>query len=221
MSEHYRIWYAIPSADPQRARDCLAQWRARGYRTAVLLDPGVPDVEADFCMHVDTYPGYWRATNLLCRKLPGRRDIVVAGGDDMYPDPNADPQTVAREFFARWPDGFGVMQPIGDDLDGTDRICGSPWLGRGWLQTSYRGRGPFCPQYNAFYGDEELFHVAQLLGVFWQRADLTQYHDHWMRGGRAKTDYQQANDRHWERDQEVFRQRQVQGWPGHERLGSA
>lgn len=215
----YSVWYAIPSANPLRADMCLAKWKERGYRTAVLLNCGFGQAKADLVINSASYPGYWRATNALCRMI-GDADIVVAGGDDISPDPNANPQQVAREFYEHFPDGFGVMQPTGDDLDGTDRICGSPWFGRAWLLESYRGRGPFCEDYIAFFGDEELFCVAQRLDALWQRVDLKQYHDHWMRGG-PQTDYQQGNlSAHWESDKRMFASRKAADWPGYERQHS-
>jgi hypothetical protein len=41
----------------------------------------------------------------------------------MLPDPRP-AQEIAEAFLARFPDGFGVLQPTGDTMDGTDRICG-------------------------------------------------------------------------------------------------
>lgn len=216
--KRYEVWYAIPSASHLRASVCLAKWKSRGYKTAVLVDGNTrAPACVDHYIDVTNYPGYWVASNALCMALQSA-DIVVCGGDDVYPDPGANPQSVADQFFKRFPDGFGVMQPTGDDLDGTDRICGSPWFGKGWLREGYGGRGPFWPEYMAFYGDEDLFNVAKKLGVLWQRPDLTQYHDHWIRtGGPEKTPYQIKNDRYWEADKAIFQRRKATGFPGHAR----
>jgi len=220
----YEVWYAIPSASMIRAGACLHKWRRRGFRTAVMIDPGtVVDHTnlADRVICVDPYPGYWQASVMLCRDVLDTADIVVCGGDDIYPDPDANPQRIAAEFYERFPDGFGVMQPTGDDLDGTDRICGSPWFGKAWIEEAYDRNGPFWPGYEAFFGDEDLFNVAKMLGVLWQRPDLTQFHDHWIRpGGPKKTDYQIRNDRFWEYDQKLFNERKAAGFPHHQRRGA-
>ena len=212
-----QIWYAIPSANVERATRCFASWRARGFRTAVLLDPGAEaPPNAHLVLRPDTYRGYFASINQLAAVIARQHktDIVIAGGDDMFPDPRFTAEELARQFFARFPDGFGVMQPTGDDLAGTTQICGSPWFGHGWLKRAYRGRGPVCGKYRAFFGDEELKIIAEKLGVLWQRPDVTQRHDHWVRpGGPPKQRYQVENDRHWPRDQTLFEQRRAAGWP--------
>jgi len=214
------IWYAIPSASPERAAKCLARWRDQGYLTAVLIDTGQPRPEADLVLEEALWPGYYRSVNQLVRAI-GNADIVVAGGDDLYPDPTRDAEELGLAFFRRFSDGFGVMQPTGDDLDGTDRICGSPWFGAGWIARAYQGEGPFFPGYDVFFGDEELKNVTERLGVLWQRRDVVQYHDHWIRpGGPPKTDYQTRNDRFWAGDKALFASRQAAGFPGHEPRGA-
>jgi hypothetical protein len=153
----------------------------------------------------------------MCRELADRADIVVTGGDDITPDFKKKAEKIAAECYERYPDGYFVMQPTGDELPGTDQICGSPWIGKGWIKRAYRGQGAFCPDYFIFFGDEELKNVAQLRGVLWQRRDLLQYHDHWTRtGGPKKTDYQVGNDRNWNNDEAVFKARKADGFPGHE-----
>jgi hypothetical protein len=216
-----QIWYAIPSANPPRAEACLAKWKAQGYLTAVLLDEGSPPVAGtDLTVYVGSYRGYYVSARQLCDAIGSSAEIVVTGGDDMDPDPRHTAEEIGREFVGRFPDGFGVMQPIGDDLDGTDRICGSPWFGRGWIDRSYGGKGPFCQEYTQFYGDEELLQVTRKLGVLWQQKALVQRHDHWIRpGGPEKTDYQRRNEsRWWAVDAAVHGRRQAAGWPGHEPL---
>ena len=232
----YDVWYAIPSASVERATACFAKWKGMGYHTAALVDGDAPAAEnADVIVRVPEWPGYYKSVRLLAHHLRDRAlgaqmwgftepepDIIVTGGDDMDPDPTCDAQSIATEFFGRFPDGFGVMQPTGDNLPGTDRICGSPWFGRGWLERSYGGEGPHHCGYHVWYGDEELHHVAQKLGVLWQRPDLTQYHRHWMRhrkfGARAKTDYQRRNDGCWGDDKAIYLARREADWPGHEPL---
>jgi len=209
-----RVWYAIPSANPARAQSCLAKWRARGYKTAVFLDAGVGGVDADLVVSAE-YPGYFAAVNLLAHEIGEQADILVTGGDDIFPDERHTAVEIGREFYARFPDGFGVMQPIGDPLPGTDRICGSPWLGRGWLTRAYGGAGPLHPNYIAFFGDEELHHVAKLHGCLWQRPDLVQHHAHYSReGGPPIESYQMGNQRYWAADGALCAQRRAVEWDG-------
>lgn len=216
------VWYAIPSANRERAQGCLQKWWDRGYKTAVAFDHGTVRIDtADYQTWVH-YNGYFPVTNELIKYLylEEEADLVVVGGDDMHPDPNKTAQEIAVEFFERFPDTFGVMQPIGDrGIDGTDRICGSPWIGRDFALRMNQGKGPFWNEYYAYYGDEELKVVAEELGVLWQRPDLTQFHHHWCRpGGPPKQGYQHRNERFWNRDQTIFRRRQVSKFPGSEAL---
>lgn len=210
-------WYAIPSASVERAQACLRAWQQQGYRTAVLVDGTgqPPTVEhADVVVWVPEYEGYFASVNRLARKLVALgAEIVVTGGDDVYPDPHVSGPEIAAWFGVEFPDLCGVMQPTGDDLPGTDRICGSPWLGRGWITRAYAGIGPFWPGYRQFYGDEELRIVATRLDRMVDRPDLCQRHDHWTRG-REKTTYQLANDRHWSGDESLFIDRKRGGFPG-------
>lgn len=219
------VWYAIPSANYARCMSCFDAWEAQGCRCAVLLDFGalIPR-NAEVFLQPREYPGYFASVNQLAFHLLERHgaDIVVAGGDDMFPDPKRTAQEIAEQYLARFPDGFGVMQPTGDDLDGTDRICGSPWFGRGWIQRANGGRGPFWPEYRAFFGDEELKTVAEAQGVLWQRPDLVQRHEHWSRPGAApKTAYQARNDGLWNRDETIFKVRRGRGFPGSAALEGA
>lgn len=213
------VWYCIPSANPERCIRAFEAWKAQGYKCAVLLDKPQHEVpNANLVVRVDKYEGYFASVNRLAKLVVAEHDadIVVTGGDDMLPDPNKRAEEIGAEFLAHFPDGHGVMQPVGDDLYGTDRICGSPWMGRRWVLEGYRGLGCFWPEYMAFGGDEELRYVADALGVLWQRPDLVQRHDHWTRRGKAsQTSYQRKNDAlYWERDTGMCKSRGEYGWPG-------
>lgn len=213
----YEIWYAIPSANVDRANICLERWKEKGYKTCVLIDKGrerpYPAL-TDLLIESDPYEGYFKSANLLVQSIDRTADVIVTGGDDMFPDPDHDPMKIAEECFMKFPDGLFVMQPIGDMMPGTDKICGSPWFGRGWIDRAYGGKYVFWPGYSAFFGDEELKEVSQKLRVLWQRSDLTQYHDHWSRpGGPKKTEYQVKNDRHWDQDKKTFFARKASRFP--------
>jgi hypothetical protein len=114
---------------------------------------------------------------------------------------------VAAMFFARFPDGFGVMQPMGDNYAGTNRICGSPWMGRAFLDRAFDGRGPFCPDYWHFFADEELYEASKMHGILFENYDVSQYHDHWQRNGAPRPDYLTRARVNWERDKELFHRR--------------
>jgi hypothetical protein len=215
------IWVCFPTCNPDRARPTISKWKDAGYKTACYLDPHLPSVGA----HLEffgKYAGYYEANNVLIRLIqrtalmflePARVTVVVAG-DDMDPDPKQTPGQIASSCYSAYGDTW-VMQPIGDDQDGVDRICGSPWLSHGWLHRAYEGRFPLPPWYVAFYGDEEMQNVAIARGVFHQRADICQYHHHWARpGGEKRTPYQEAHSKKdWDPDKAIFMDRKSKGWP--------
>jgi hypothetical protein len=213
-------WYAIPSAKAERAKANIEQWKAMGYRTAVLLNANVPgeQIGADLVVHLDPYPGYYSAVNHLCRQIPGDPEIVVTGGDDISPDPKKKATEIAEEFLEHFKGTLGVMQPIGDNWEGTANICGSPWMGRDWIKRSYQGHGPFHRGYFHFYGDEELKRMAERHGMLWQRPDIVQFHRHWSRAsvGMPKQDYHAKLDRYWFVDQALFFRRREANFPGNE-----
>lgn len=180
---------------------------------------------------------------------------IVTGGDDTEPDQAHTADEIAAqcsEHFrtvalspenydwceALWPNGcqpdqlatFGVMQPTGDPFAGNSisRICGSPWMGREFCQRINGGQGPFWPEYTHMFGDEEMQNVTLMLGILWQRPDLTHYHHHFMRQGDAAVrtevpDFlREANSQaHWEKYKGLFTERQMAGFPGHETISAA
>jgi len=216
------VWYLFPGANEAAARACAARWNERGYRVACAVDVGAGWTCGDVTIEVD-YRGYYAAVRELCALLGGA-GLVVCGGDDILPDPVADPAVVAVEFFQRFPDGFGVMQPVGDLNERTGRPFGgtasaavSPWIGRGWIERAYGGRGPHWCGYHHLHGDEELQQVATAAGVFWQRADLCQRHEHWTRpgcGDNLAPARRAEIVRRWDDDRALFLERMAAGWPG-------
>lgn len=139
--------------------------------------------------------------------------------------------------WARWASNYGVMQPTGDrwgdcqssrNLYGEDRgaiidrIAGSPWMGRSWCERSYLGNGPMWDGYHHLYADEELQEVAIKQGVFWQRPDLTQYHDHPARGPKGYGAYHEGHlaainsETSWAVHRVTFEDRKAHGFPGSE-----
>lgn len=220
-------WYAVPTANVPQCGRTFAAWKDQGYLTAALLDAGsdVP-ANADVAIWVPKYPGWPTAAAILCNALDAQygASIIVTGGDDMLPDPHQKAGEIAAGFVEHFPDLFGVMQPTGDrwmpDQEGTvaaERICGSPWMGRSLWRSLNGGRGPFWPGYYHFYADEEMHDVAGMLGILWQRPDLCQHHDHWIRRGDDRPEYLEPAKAAWGADQQLFFSRKAAGFPGHER----
>jgi hypothetical protein len=195
------------------------------------------------------YAGWGASINLLAAEVfhdDPDCDWIVGGSDDMWPDPNVQADKIAEQcsayFGQRGPAErvddwtvkmtveqyqsaatFGVMQPTGDlkhwPGSRVDRICGSPWLGREFCRRMYGGRGAFFEEYRHMFDDEELFEVAKMLGVLWQRPDLTHHHEHFLRHGAAPTPPHLVNAvsrENWQRTKALFNARKAAGFPGHE-----
>lgn len=211
------VWFAIPSANPEKCRQTLPAWRAMGYKIAVLQNHERGEIPADLCVWSDTYPGWPRSVNMLCKSIvPKGVSIVVSGGDDMLPDPHHSAHQLARQFLERFPDTFGVMQPHGDEYLAARRYCGSPFMGRAWFDTMYAGRGGMYDGYHHNYADNELYWVAKGMQVLWERPDLSHYHDHFTREGRAAPSYWTSvrkNDLH---DCLLYYARVHERFPAHE-----
>jgi len=209
-------WVVWPSPNLERSRRMVEVWREFGARVAVLLNPPHKHTdlpEADMVIVQEGWSGFPVAANLLCHEVPG--DIVVVVGDDIYPDPSWTAQGVGQEMLQRFPGLEGVMQPIGDEYGWTHKCAGSPWIGRGFIEKAYGGvAGPFWPGYFHYFCDQELQEYATSLGVFQQRPDLTQFHDHWQRkkdGKRPK--YLRKAKQHWAKDRALFNARKREKWP--------
>lgn len=107
-----------------------------------------------------------------------------------------------------------------------DRVAGSPWIGREFARRINQGKGPLWPEYFHMFEDQELMEVATKLGVFWQRRDIVQHHQHWGRPkpgqkyGQAENMpafLQKANSGEmWKLSRELFESRKARGFPGSE-----
>jgi len=248
------VWVCVPSKRPPAEVEKWAQaWWDMGYMIALWRDYGesadlwssIMDA-GDICLEMYVYPGYARATNrVIAEALSCGARWCVIGGDDVWPDTTKRADEIAREceqwygmltrevdFPGDFPGPtFGVMQPTGDqwgDKQGPyiERVAGSAWIGREFALRAYGGNGPLWPEYQHMYADEELQLVAQKLGVFWQRPDLTQIHQHWGRPREGETvglsermpDFlKEANSgAHWRKYRAIFEARKAAGFPGHE-----
>jgi len=220
---NHDVWFAIPSANPEKCRRTLRVWREYGYRTAVLVDDVMSHPAdafgADVTLRVSTYHGYAASVNTLCKTVvPKEFPIVVTGGDDMLPDPNHSADELAAQFLERFPDTFGVMQPHGDAYMASNRYCGSPFLGRAWFESMYGGRGGMYPGYHHNYADNELFWVARGMGALWERPDLSHFHEHFTRDGSAAPAYWDTVKKNDMRDCLLYYSRVHERFAGHEPL---
>lgn len=244
-------WLALPSKRrPDEVEKVLSVWRSMGYRIAVRRDHGDSYMETKPDLltvgEESGYPGYAVSMNHLCRQIlnaDSSAEWIVAAGDDTLPDPNKRADEIAADYSryfgvmnnSYWGnlwkgcpvDTFGVMQPTGDpwfDSIGRiiDRIAGSPWIGREFARRMYHGAGPYWHEYRHCFVDEELQCVAQKLGVFWQRPDLTHHHENWARAHAGRPQdmpefLREANSpEHWAKYSAIFKARKEAGFPGHE-----
>jgi hypothetical protein len=234
-----RVWYAIPTANLAQAGETFAKWRGMGYATAAFVDGpaegsvrGIVAPAIANCNAVlrGKWLGYPAAVNALCAAIlaefPACRWIVT-GGDDIDPDPNKHAERIAgecQEHFRGRRGGagaLGVMQPCGDDWmpdasgkPASARICGSPWMGREFIERFNGGNGPFRPEYYHFFCDEELKEASELARLLWQRYDLKHLHRHWSRQGQTRPAYLERAKDMWATDEAVFRKRKAAGFEG-------
>lgn len=240
------VWVCVPSKRPPAEVKKWAQaWRDMGYRIALWRESmDLPYGIVDYLRAEPEYPGYAAATNRLIADVPQvNAQWAVIGGDDVFPDTTKRADEIAAEcegYFRNKHTSvdlrtFGVMQPTGDRWhEGRggfknapiDRVAGSAWIGREFALRTYGGNGPLWPGYFHNFVDEELQCVAEKLGVFWQRRDLTQKHLNWARG---ETDQElvdaeripefltRANSpEEWDAAKRMFNERKQRGFPGHE-----
>ncbi len=182
----------------------------------------------------------------------------VIAGDDIFPDPNHTAEEIAAHcqgYFTKLHYGneahhaaevgmlstFGVIQPTGDRWGENpsapnpamrsayiDRVAGSAWFGREYCRRINQGYGPMWPEYQHMFVDEEARGVAVKQGVYWERRDLTQLHQHWGRPKPGEAMGHQHNmpaflkkansEEHWKKYRNLFETRRNAGFPGSEPL---
>ena len=215
-----RVAVVFPTANPERAHRAACAWSERGYEVRVLIDGDTKLIDRSVfsrVLHAPVYGGYFQAANeLTSDAIYNGVDICVVAGDDMFPESEHTAQELAEEYFDHFGSGFGLMQPTGDKLP-CRAFCGSPWMGREWIERINEGRGPYHPDYFQSHGDSEVQALAERLEVLWQRPDLTQFHDHYVRPGSMveATEYQTQNlSKWWAHDEKLFLERKAAGFPG-------
>ena len=113
-------------------------------------------VGADWMLPQAEYPGYANSVNKLVKTIlefDPECVAVVAFGDDMAPDPKRTANEIATGYVKRFDGTLFALQPTGDRWSletckqpQSERVAGSPWLGREFCQRAYMGRGPLWPE---------------------------------------------------------------------------
>lgn len=208
------VWAVWPCVNEEVAETSARRWREAGYCVAVLLDGDeertVPS--ANVVMRGGEYRGFPIAVNKLLHAVSG--PVVVVPGHDVFPHVGKAPQEIAEEFYQRFPDTYGVMQPIGDQFGSYRKCATSPWVGRAFIERAYEGLGPYWPEYFHYFCDQELQDKAVLDKAFWQRTDLLHFHQHWQRedpNGRPAHLMKALSL--WEKGRNLYRLRKSQGFP--------
>lgn len=217
------VWYAFPSANVEAARKTASKWKKKGYSVIAMTDvktsgeqkPDLPEV--DWHIHTKKYQGWADAHNRMAEHLLKARpemEIMIAGSDDVDPDPNHKPEDIVEDLRIQFGERlYCVMQPIGDKYGGWQHCAPHPWMGRGWLQ---RQKRPLCKLYHHLYADQEIKEAAQLEGVYTVRSDITQYHHHWGRDGEVDNlppERRQAIKDAARADKRLFQLRKSKGFP--------
>ncbi len=228
------VWLCLP-ARRDWDESSIPAWLDAGYKVAVMREPELPLLPATVTLPISHYPGWARCVNVLSQMVFLRDpecNWIVACGDDQYPDPNKTPGEIAEECEESLHDKksrtFGVMQPIGDPQRDSlghiaPRVAGSPWIGRDFAMRMYHGGGPLYPGYHHNHADQELKDVAEMMGCWWTRPDLTHRHDHWAykRGSREDMPTWAAplhTPEAWRKSYRLYQLRKATGFPGYEPL---
>ena len=192
FEEHEQVWLALPSANLQMAKKTFPKWRELGYKIAVVCPDKYSNEYSSLVdlkvleSEIGGYKGWPNAVNHLSKQLT-KYDIIIAAGDDMHPDPNYKAHELRLQFVRHFGDTFGVMQPYGDKFgsmacETCEQICGSAWLGKEFRERIYEGKGPMWEGYWHMWADTELYQVATKYNCLWIRGDLSQFHEHRLRG---------------------------------------
>jgi hypothetical protein len=186
------VWLALPSANIEMAKKTFPVWKSKGYKIAVVVPDrllsqysGLADIIVAESS-IGGYRGWPKAVNYLSGLLSDY-EIIIAAGDDMYPDSDYEAHQLRLQFVRHFGGTFGVMQPYGDKFgsmacDTCEQICGSSWLGKEFREKINQGKGPMWEEYWHMWADTELYQVATKYNCLWIRGDLKQYHEHRLRG---------------------------------------
>ena len=211
-----RVWYAVPSARPVKdAQACFDAWMDMGYAAAATRKR--PDLELHLILSLPEYPGLWVATNYLAKQILEtdlEAEIIVTGGDDVWPDTTKRADEIADEFVEHFGGMLGVMQPTKDLPPGHAGLAWSPWLGRAWCERAFEGRGATEPAFWHYYGDLYLADAARRHGVFWERPDLKHEHRNWKELGVKRPPHLTGAKEMWQADKDLYDKLKAAGMPG-------
>jgi hypothetical protein len=211
------VLVAWPTVDIVEANETAKIWQEMGYDTAILTEHEIElPWNLNSYMHIPEWKGFPHAANQLCRYYGSLYDIIVIGGNDLYPDQSKTAKEIEAEFKDHFGGTFGIMHPTGDRYGLIDEAAICPWIGAEYIDKAYQGEGPYCEEYYHYFCDGELQDVAIKHNAFWQRPDLSQYHDHWSRNQEQRPEHLiKAKDCH-PADQRTYLNRKAQGFPGSE-----
>ena len=209
------VLVAWPTVDVAEANVTAGIWKGRGYDTAILTEqPTEPQQHIDHTICVPTWKGFPNAANELCQAFSSQYDIIVIGGNDLYPDRAHLACEIEAEFKDYFGGTFGLMHPTGDRYGLIDDAAICPWIGSEYIAKMYGGKGPYCEEYYHYFCDGELQDAATLNGTFWQREDLSQFHAHWSRHGATRPQHLQVAKDHHPEDQRTYHARKANNFPG-------
>jgi hypothetical protein len=224
------VWVVFPSAAPlPQAKLCVQAWKQAGYHVAIACeDDRGRKLPVDFHIEQPEYPGYASSVNRLIHHILANDvdcEMVVLAGDDMFPDQHRRAVDIQIALLERFESTLFVLQPTGDRwaLPGgatpqSERVAGSPWLGREWCRRAYGGQGPLWQEYVHCFADQELAEVATLHGVMWWEPSICHRHEHFLRRGSMPPPHAAKAYAAYHADEATFRRRQAQGFPGSELL---
>lgn len=220
------VWLALPSANIQMAKKTFPVWKSKGYKIASVVPDkllqqysGLADIIVTESS-VGGYQGWPKAVNYLSGLLTDY-EIIIAAGDDMYPDKDYEAHQLRLQFVRHFGGTFGVMQPYGDKFgsmacETCEQICGSAWLGKEFREKINQGKGPMWEQYWHMWADTELYQVATKYNCLWIRGDLNQYHEHRLRGSHNFRPTIPSGN--MKVAQKIYEERKKEGFPGSELL---
>jgi len=208
------ILVAWPTVNIEEANITAARWKNQGYDTALFTEHGI-ELPNNIDSHiVGDWKGFPSAANRLCQAYTDCYDIIIIGGNDLYPDMSLTAQEIGEQFREHFNGTNGLMHPVGDKYGLIMDAAVCPWIGAEYINTVYDGRGPYCEEYYHYFCDAELQDVATLAGTFWQRGDLTQYHAHWSRAKEIRPPHLMPALANHPKDQATYHARKAEGFPG-------
>lgn len=214
----HNIWCLIASSDPEACRRVLPLWRQQGYKAAVLQIGTPAELTADLTVRTPADAGQVANLNYLAeRVIPKSANLAVLANDHAGPDGVFTAQELAEQFFERFPNGFGVMQP---SAELSDRFTApTPFVGRAWIDSAYGGYGALHGGYRRWFG-AELCWAARALHAYWDRPDLAHHTVTGPGAMSAATRRDHVAEAEFLNDRIIFEQRVREGFAGCEPTGS-